>query len=86
MLLLGTTLFLTAFGVLMVLSSSSIELHLDSDSFFTRFGSQLTFAVIGVAAMFLVARLPLRSWRRASFVCSPSAACCSSSPCSRRSA
>ena len=33
-LLLATTLFLTAFGVLMVLSSSSIESHLDSDSFF----------------------------------------------------
>ena len=67
-LLLATTLFLTAFGVLMVLSSSSIESHLDSDSFFARFGSQLTFAVIGVAVMLLVAQLPLRFWRRASFV------------------
>lgn len=67
-LLLGTTLFLTGFGVLMVLSSSSIESHHDSDSFFTRFGSQLAFAVIGVAVMLLVAGLPLRTWRRASFV------------------
>ena len=78
-LLLATTLFLTAFGVLMVLSSSSIESHLDSDRFFARFGSQLTFAVIGVAVMLLVARLPLRFWRRASFVLL--AVCCSSSPC-----
>jgi cell division protein FtsW len=67
-LLLGTTLFLTGFGVLMVLSSSSIESHHDSDSFFTRFSSQLAFAVIGVAVMLLVARFPLRTWRRASFV------------------
>jgi cell division protein FtsW len=63
--LLGITLFMVAFGLVMVLSSSSAE----SDSgFFSRFFSQGVYALIGVPLMLLVSRLPMRFWRRFTWV------------------
>jgi cell division protein FtsW len=63
-LLLGTTLFLVAFGLVMVLSSSSVESHLANDSFFTTFFRQGLYALIGVPLMLVAARMPPRFWRR----------------------
>lgn len=64
LLLLGTTLFMVVFGLVMVLSSSAVESHNDSDNFFARFWSQGAFTLIGLPLMFLVARLPARFWKR----------------------
>src|SRR3954452_1907733 len=50
-LLLGTTLFLVAFGIVMVLSSSSVDSYLASDSAFGGAGKQLMFAAVGVPLM-----------------------------------
>ena len=63
-LLLGTTLFMVVFGLVMVLSSSAVESHNDSDNFFARFWSQGAYALVGLPLMFLVSRLPLRFWKR----------------------
>jgi cell division protein FtsW len=63
-LLLGITLFMVVFGLVMVLSSSSVESHNDSDNFFARFWSQGVFALIGLPLMFLVSKLPARFWRK----------------------
>ena len=64
-LLLGTTLFLVAFGLVMVLSSSSIESYLQNDSdFFAAFSKQGLFALIGIPLMLLVSRLPLVFWKK----------------------
>jgi UDP-N-acetylglucosamine--N-acetylmuramyl-(pentapeptide) pyrophosphoryl-undecaprenol N-acetylglucosamine transferase/cell division protein FtsW len=62
--LLGVTLFMVFFGLVMVLSSSSVESHSDSDNFFSRFWSQGAFALIGLPLMFLVSRLPARFWKK----------------------
>ncbi|MET4780703.1 putative lipid II flippase FtsW [Glaciihabitans sp. UYNi722] len=63
-LLLGTTLFLVVFGLIMVLSSSSVESFLSSGDFFNGFIRQVLFAAIGVPLMLLAARMPVRFWRR----------------------
>ena len=63
-LLLGITLFMVVFGLVMVLSSSSVESHNDTDNFFARFWSQGAYALIGLPLMFLVSRLPVRFWRK----------------------
>ncbi len=63
-LLLGTTLFMVVFGLVMVLSSSSIESFGDDGGFFGRFQRQGLFALIGVPVMLIVARVPARFWRR----------------------
>ena len=63
-LLLGTTLFLVVFGLVMVLSSSSIESKLANDSFFTAFIKQGTFAVLAIPAMLLASRMPIAFWKR----------------------
>ena len=62
--LLGTTLFLVVFGLVMVLSSSSVESHLASDSFFASFLRQGTFALIGLPLMLVASRLPMTFWKR----------------------
>ncbi len=54
-LLLGTTLFLLVFGLVMVLSSSAIESRIDDGNFFARASRQGLFAVIGLPAMLLAA-------------------------------
>jgi cell division protein FtsW len=63
-LLLGTTLFLVAFGLVMVLSSSSIESHIQNDSFFASFFRQGLYALLGLPLMLVAARMPTSFWRR----------------------
>ncbi|MGV8876177.1 MAG: putative lipid II flippase FtsW [Rhodoglobus sp.] len=61
---MGTTLFLVAFGLVMVLSSSSVESFTADEGFFGRFLRQVLFAVIGVPLMLIAARAPTTFWRR----------------------
>ena len=63
-LLMGTTLFLVVFGLIMVLSSSSVESYVANDSFFTDFVKQGAFASIGTVLMLIAARLPASIWQR----------------------
>ncbi len=63
-LLLGTTVFLVVFGLVMVLSSSSIESHVQNDSFFTAFLKQGLYAAVGVPLMLVASRMPPRFWKR----------------------
>src|SRR5206468_734719 len=55
--LLGITLFMVVFGLVMVLSSSAVESHTDSDNFFSRFWSQGAYALVGLPLMFVVSRI-----------------------------
>jgi cell division protein FtsW len=63
-LLLGTTLFLVAFGLVMVLSASAIESHVDEESFFGEFQRQGLYAVVGIPLMLVASRMPPRFWKR----------------------
>ncbi|SEC60709.1 cell division-specific peptidoglycan biosynthesis regulator FtsW [Paramicrobacterium humi] len=63
-LLLGVTIFLVVFGLVMVASSSSIDSFLDSDGFFGGFWKQATYAVIGVPIMLIMSRFPISFWKR----------------------
>lgn len=63
-LLLGTTLFLVAFGLIMVLSSSSIESRASGGDFFAQASRQGLFALVGIPAMLLAARAPAAFWKR----------------------
>ena len=65
-LLLGTTLFLVIFGLVMVLSSSSIESKLANDSFFTAFLKQGLYAIVAIPIMLLASRMPIAFWKRMS--------------------
>ena len=63
-LLLGTTLFLVVFGLVMVLSSSSIESYVSSKDFFTTATRQGLYALVGVPVMLIAARAPISFWKR----------------------
>ncbi|HEU0207093.1 MAG TPA: putative lipid II flippase FtsW [Pseudolysinimonas sp.] len=63
-LLLGTTIFLVVFGLVMVLSSSSIESYVQSGDFFTTATHQGLYALIGVPIMLLASRAPISFWKR----------------------
>jgi cell division protein FtsW len=63
-LLLGTTLFLLIFGLVMVLSSSAIESRIDDGDFFARAARQGLYAVIGVPLLLLASRAPISFWKR----------------------
>jgi len=63
-LLLGTTLFLVVFGLVMVLSSSSIESFVQSGDFFTTATRQGLYALVGVPIMLIAARAPISFWKR----------------------
>jgi len=67
-LLLGLTLFMVGFGLLMVLSSSYVAAHADGSNFFSKFMNQASYALIGVALMMVISRVPIRFWQRISFV------------------
>jgi cell division protein FtsW len=63
-LLLGTTLFLVVFGLIMVLSSSAVESYTASGDFFNGFVRQVMFAAVGIPLMLIAARMPARFWKR----------------------
>ncbi|MCS5719796.1 putative lipid II flippase FtsW [Herbiconiux sp. CPCC 205763] len=63
-LLLGTTLFLVLLGLVMVLSSSSIDSFTERQGFFGVFWKQGLFALIGIPLMLVVSRLPIRLFKR----------------------
>ncbi|CAN5348152.1 hypothetical protein BH09ACT5_BH09ACT5_17900 [soil metagenome] len=63
-LLLGITLFLVIFGLVMVLSSSTIESYNDDEGFFGRFARQGLFAVVGIPLMLIASRMPPQFWKR----------------------
>jgi cell division protein FtsW len=62
--LLGTTLFLVVFGLVMVLSSSSIESYVSNKDFFTTATRQGLYALVGVPVMLIAARAPVSFWKR----------------------
>ena len=61
-LLLGTTLFLAVFGLVMVLSSSSVESNLEDGGFFVQATRQGLYALFGVPIMLIASRMPERMW------------------------
>jgi cell division protein FtsW len=61
--LLGITLFLVAFGVVMVLSASSIDSLKATNNSFATFGRQALFAILGLAGLAIVSIVPLNWWR-----------------------
>ncbi len=63
-LLLGSTLFLVIFGLVMVLSASTIESYTANNGFFGRFVRQGLYAVIGIPLMLVASRMPPRFWKR----------------------
>lgn len=63
-LLLGTTLFLVVFGLVMVLSSSSVDSYLQNAGFFGGILKQGFFAIVGIPLMLVVSRMPLKFWQR----------------------
>jgi cell division protein FtsW len=63
-LLLGTTLFLVVFGLIMVLSSSSVESISRNNSFWSAFLRQGLFALIGIPLMLVASRMPISFWKR----------------------
>ncbi|WP_346959065.1 putative lipid II flippase FtsW [uncultured Arthrobacter sp.] len=56
-LILGSTLALTAIGILMVLSASSVEAIAAGESAYTAAGKQSLFAAIGLFCMFVLSRV-----------------------------
>jgi len=63
-LLLGTTMFLVVFGLIMVLSSSSVDSGRSNAGFFGSFWRQGLSALVGVLLMLIVSRLPAKFFRR----------------------
>jgi cell division protein FtsW len=63
-LLLGTTIFLVVFGLVMVLSSSSIESRVQDGDFFAVASRQGLYALIGIPLMLIAARAPIVFWKR----------------------
>jgi len=63
--LLGTTIFLVIFGLVMVLSSSSIESYGTNDKdFFATATRQGLYALLGIPVMLIAARVPATFWKR----------------------
>ncbi|WP_167139785.1 putative lipid II flippase FtsW [Diaminobutyricimonas sp. TR449] len=63
-LLLGTTLFLVIFGLVMVLSSSAVQSLKEQSDAFAEFHSQGVYLAIGVPLMLVVSRFPASFWKR----------------------
>ncbi|HLU63637.1 MAG TPA: putative lipid II flippase FtsW [Protaetiibacter sp.] len=63
-LLLGTTVFLVVFGLVMVLSSSSIESWVSDQDFFARASRQAVLAVVGIPLMLIASRAPMVFWKK----------------------
>ena len=64
---LGITMLLMVFGLVMVLSASSIVAIRDNNNAFFIFGKQVLFAVIGFLALSLGSVMPVTFWRRMGF-------------------
>jgi cell division protein FtsW len=62
--ILGVTLFLVVFGVVMVLSSSSVEQYAATHDFFGAASRQGLYTVLGVPLMLISSRVPARWWRK----------------------
>ncbi|UZN05304.1 putative lipid II flippase FtsW [Cellulomonas sp. S1-8] len=65
--LLGATLLLVAIGLVMVLSSSSVESLAAGDSPYAVFLNQARYALIGVPVLVVMSRLPVRVLRAAAW-------------------
>jgi cell division protein FtsW len=63
-LLLGSTAFLVAGGLIMVLSASSVSAFAQHGDSFRYFQRQATYAVIGVGALWVTSRMRYEVWRR----------------------
>ena len=63
-LLLGATLFLVTFGLVMVLSSSAVSSYKDTEDSFSGFARQGLFAMLGVPLMLIASRMPAVFWRK----------------------
>ncbi|NHC45562.1 FtsW/RodA/SpoVE family cell cycle protein, partial [Motilibacter aurantiacus] len=50
-------------GLVMVLSASSVDSYLRTNSSFTEFRKQAMFFAVGVPVLFVASRLPVRVWR-----------------------
>ncbi|EYT53865.1 cell division protein [Leucobacter sp. UCD-THU] len=66
--LYAITLLLVGFGLIMVLSSSSITSYLDDQGFFGGFWRQASFALIGIPLMLIAAAMPVVFWKRWAWV------------------
>lgn len=64
--LLAVVLFLVMFGLVMVLSASSVDSRIDSGDSFAVFLRQASFAAVGVPLMLIAARMPAALWSRLS--------------------
>ncbi|GAB19335.1 cell division protein FtsW [Gordonia effusa NBRC 100432] len=64
-LVLAMAFFLTVFGLVMVLSASSVEGYSKEGSAYGLFTTQVTFAVLGLVVFYIMLRLPIRLIRRA---------------------
>ncbi len=62
-LVLGATVALVVLGLIMVLSSSSVESLRELDSSYTIFGKQALFAAIGLPLAVVAAWIPVRVWK-----------------------
>jgi cell division protein FtsW len=62
-LLLGSTGMLLLFGLVMVLSASSVTSYQASGSSYTVFKNQAMYAVIGVVVAMIASRVPVRFWK-----------------------
>lgn len=62
--LFATTVFMVGFGLVMVLSASSIESHDENQGFLGVFWRQALYAAIGIPLMLVASRMPPRFWKR----------------------
>ncbi|WP_380175183.1 putative lipid II flippase FtsW [Kineococcus sp. DHX-1] len=62
--LLATTSVLVVIGLVMVLSSSSVESLTEYGSPYAVFKNQATFAVLGAVVLVVASRVPARTWQR----------------------
>src|SRR5690625_7148110 len=67
-LILGSTLLLTALGLVMVLSSSSVTSMVSVGSPYATFVNQARWALIGLRLLWLASRLPSLTYRRLAWV------------------
>lgn len=66
--LYAITFLLVGFGLIMVLSSSSITSYLDDQGFFGGFWRQTAFALIGIPLVLIAGAMPISFWKRWAWV------------------